>query len=172
MGEDAGGGGGGRGGRLVKIIIIAVIALVLIGGTAIGLMLFLGGDEDQAAGGPKKGSPQAKEDRPLEDPVFMTVGTFVVNLSDGRRYLKTNLELMLSEESAKSYLEKRIALVRDIVLAELQSLSSEQLRDPQERRELKRRLLAGIETLLPNEDADWDDERPIKEVLITEFYLQ
>lgn len=175
MGEDAGSGGdvgGGGGGKLIKIIIIVVVALVVIAGGIVGVMFFLGGDEDQSEVASQKGSTTIKEENPLEDPVFMSIGTYIVNLADGRRYLKTNLELMLSEEQAKAYLEKRIALVKDIVLAELQALSSEQLRDPLERKQLKLRLLGGIESLLPNGEIDWDDRRPIKEVLITEFYLQ
>ncbi|MCZ6472214.1 MAG: flagellar basal body-associated FliL family protein [SAR324 cluster bacterium] len=171
MGEDAGGGGGG-GGKLIKTIIIAVVALVVIAGSAVAVWFFLGGDEDQQGVASQKGSAAITEENPLEDPVFLSIGTYIVNLADGRRYLKTNLELMLSEETAKAYLEKRIALVKDIVLAELQALSSEQLRDPLERKQLKLRLLGGIESLLPNGDTDWDDKRPIKEVLITEFYLQ
>jgi flagellar basal body-associated protein FliL len=51
-------------------------------------------------------------------------------------------------------------------------MSTEQLRDPQERANLKQRLLRSIESLLPNKDLDWDDPVPIKKVLVTEFYLQ
>lgn len=167
MAEDAGRGGGGIG-RIINIAIIALVALAIIGGAILGVMWLLSGDEQNPAAAPETPGGTAT----LENPVFLPVGTFIVNLSDGRRYLKTNLELMLSEEKAKVYLETRLAEVKDIVVSELQALSTEQLRDPQERANLKQRLLRSIESLLPNKDMDWDDPVPIKKVLITEFYLQ
>lgn len=168
--DDSGGGGMGK---IIKIVVIALVALAIIGGGIFGVMMFLGGDEEEmageAAGASKSGGGATAN---LENPVYLPVGTFIVNLSDGRRYLKTNLELMLSEELAKAYLEKRLAEVKDIIVSELQVLSTEQLRDPQERANLKQRLLRSIESLLPDKDRDWDDPMPIKKVLVTEFYLQ
>lgn len=171
MAEDAGGGGGGIG-RIINIAIIALVALAIIGGAILGVMWLLSGDEQNPAAAPETPGNTGGGTATLENPVFLPVGTFIVNLSDGRRYLKTNLELMLSEEKAKVYLETRLAEVKDIVVSELQALSTEQLRDPQERANLKQRLLRSIESLLPNKDMDWDDPVPIKKVLITEFYLQ
>ena len=174
MAEDGGGGGG----KLVKIIIIAVVLLILIGGGVAVAIFVLDSDGEEkaaasvAAPGAASGSTASRGTATVENPVFLPIGTFIVNLADGRRYLKTNIELMLSEELAKAYLETRIAEVKDLVVSELQVLNTEQLRDPQERANLKQRLLRSIETLLPNKDLDWDDPVPIKKVLITEFYLQ
>jgi len=174
MAEDAGGDGGGGGkGKIVKIAVIALVALAIIGGGIFGVMMFLGGDEEEmAAAAPEEAKNTGGATAMVENPVYLPMGTFIVNLADGRRYLKTNLELMLSEELAKAYLEARLAEVKDIVVSELQTLSTEQLRDPQERTNLKQRLLRSIESLLPNKDREWDDPVPIKKVLVTEFYLQ
>lgn len=169
-------GGGGGLGRLIKIIIIAVVLLALIGGGAWVALKFLGsGDEGEmaaATAGAGSGTVVPPGGERIEHPVFLSLGTFIVNLADGRRYLKTNLELMMSEELAKTYLEQRLAEVKDFVVSELQTLSTEQLRDPQERVELKERLKKKIETLIPVKNVSWDDPRPLKKVLITEFYLQ
>lgn len=167
--------GGGGMGKIIKIAVIALVALLIIGGGIFGVMMLFGDDEEEMAAAP--GTPGASANTGagtaiVENPVFLPIGTFIVNLSDGRRYLKTNLELMLSEELAKAYLEKRLAEVKDIVVSELQVLSTEQLRDPLERANLKQRLLRSIESLLPNKDVEWDDPLPIKKVLVTEFYLQ
>lgn len=178
MAEGEGGGGGGLG-RIIKLAVIVLVLLGLIGGGVWAAFFFLLGD-DEAAPAMAPGETPAAATAPaagrgtavVENPVYLPLGTFIVNLSDGRRYLKTNLELMLSEETAKAYLEKRLAEVKDIVIAELQVLSTEQLRDPQERVNLKQRLLRSIESLLPNKKVEWDDPVPIKKVLITEFYLQ
>jgi flagellar FliL protein len=153
--------------------VIAFVLLGLIGGGVWAAFFFLGGDdEEQQAAAPGAAPAAGRGTATLENPIFLPIGTFVVNLADGRRYLKTNLELMLSEETAKVYLETRLAEVKDIVISELQVLNTEQLRDPRERANLKQRLLRSIESLLPNKNVEWDDPVPIKKVLITEFYLQ
>ena len=172
-------GGGmaeGEGGGKLKLIIIVLVLLLLLGGGGAVAWMFLGGGEEggaSATAGSGDVAPAAQRNSALiENPVFLPIGTFIVNLSDGRRYLKTNLELMLSEEPAKLYLEGRIAEVKDLIISELQTLNTEQLRDPSEREQLKQRLLGKVESLLPTKDTEWEDPRPIKKVLITEFYLQ
>lgn len=167
------GEGGGKG-KLIKLIIMGVVALLLLGGIGIGayLWFFSGDGEEEAAAELARAGVGGGTASVIEDPVFLPIGTFIVNLADGRRYLKTNLELMLNEEVAKIYLSDRLSEVKDLVVSELQTLSTEQLRDPGEREQLKQRLLSKIESLLPTKDRPWDDPRPIKKVLITEFYLQ
>ena len=162
--------GGGKG-RLIKIIIIAVVVLVLlVGGIVLAMFLFDTGEE---AAAPNKEMAQARtETGIIETPFYLDMGSFVVNLSDGRRYLKTSIQLLINDEKANEFLRVRQAEIKDLVVAELQTLNSEQLRDPQERELLKQRLLRKIETLLPTEDREWDDPMPVKKVLITEFYLQ
>ena len=168
-------GEGGGIGKIIKIAVIALVLLALIGGGVWAVFWFLDSGEEEggeAAAEAPAAAPASQGSIKLENPVYLPMGTFIVNLADGRRYLKTNLELLLSEESAKLYLETRLAEVKDVIIAELQTLSTEQLRDPQERTNLKQRLLSSIESILPNKDTDWDDPVPIKKVLITEFYLQ
>ncbi|MCH7477188.1 MAG: flagellar basal body-associated FliL family protein [SAR324 cluster bacterium] len=167
------GEGGGGLGRIIKIAVIALVLLLLIGGGGYAAFVFLtsGGDEEGKVA--QSGATIRQGPAPLENPVFFQAGTFIVNLADGRRYLKTNVELMLNEELAKVYLEGRLSEVKDLIIAELQTLSTEQLRDPKERVLLKERLKGRIETLFPlPRDLKWDDPKPIKKVLFTEFYLQ
>ncbi len=169
MAEGEGGGGGLK--RLIKMVIIIVVLLVVVGAGAWAVYFFIGigrgGGEHGAAGTSMREGPA-----PLKNPQYMPLDTFIVNLADGRRYLKTTLSLLLDEEKAKAYLAERMPEVKDLVVAELQTLSTEQLRDPKERELLKQRLLTKIESLLPDKNRDWDDPKPIKKVLITEFYLQ
>lgn len=168
------GEGGGGLGRIIKIAVIALVLLLLIGGGGFAAYRFLtSGDEGEEGKVAKTEATLRQGPAPLENPVFFQAGTFIVNLADGRRYLKTNVELMLNEEKAKVYLENRLSLVKDVIIAELQTLSTEQLRDPKERVLLKERLKGKIESLLPlPRDVEWDDPKPIKKVLFIEFYLQ
>jgi len=162
---------GGGGGGLVKIIIIAVVVLALITAGVVGFFWFMR-SKDEVAGGP---APAELRDvaMTMENPQYLELGTFIVNLSDGRRYLKTNLSLLISEEKAKEFLTKRIPQIKDMVVAELQTVSSDQLREGLHRTKLRRALLSQVKTLLPEADEmEWTDKDPIKKVLITEFYLQ
>jgi flagellar FliL protein len=170
-----------KGGKL-KLMLIAVLLLIVLGGGAAGgLWFFLGHGKnedmaraggDRAAGG---GGHGGIEGCPTENLNYITLGDFVVNLADGRRYLKTKIDLMLCDKkvaAVNAYLAARMAEIKDLVISELQTLSSEQLRDQKERELLRQRLLRRVESLLPNTEHDWEDPNPIKKVLITEFYLQ
>lgn len=160
--------GGGALGRLIKLIILIVFGLILIGGGIIAAFIFLSSDKEEGATG---GSARAG-DVIIEQPHYLDLGSFVVNLSDGRKYVKTSLQLLLNEEKAAEFLNIRLAEVKDLVVSELQTLNSDQLRDPKERELFRQRLLRKIESLLPTKDRDWDDPVPVKKVLITEIYLQ
>lgn len=163
-------GEGGGLGRLIKFILaLVLLGLLAAGGFAAYLFLSTG---EEMAGTEQSPATLRQDGGSIQNPYYLQLGDFVVNLADGRRYLKTNLQLLISEESARTYLEVRLAEVKDLVVAELQTLNSEQLRDGRDRELLKNRLLSKIESLLPTKDREWDDPKPIKKVLITEFYLQ
>src|SRR3990172_1630748 len=158
-----GGGGGGGMGRVIKLIL-AVVLLVLLAGGGFAAYLFLStGKEDKA--GP--GAAALRQDGgSIKNPHYLALGDFVVNLADGRRYLKTNLQLLISDEKAMAYLQLRLAEVKDLVVAELQTMDSEQLRDGRSRELLKNRLLSKVESLLPSgKERDWEDPKPIKKGL-------
>lgn len=168
MADDGGGGGLGR---IIKLVVILLVVVVIIAvGAWAAYTFLLSSDSDEEL--PAASSTLREGPAPLENPQYLPLETFIVNLSDGRRYLKTTLSLLLSDEKAKAYLEKRMPEVKDLIIGELQTLSTEQLRDPKERELLKQRLLSRVESLLPDKDVEWDDPNPIKKVLITEFYLQ
>jgi len=168
-----------KGGKLKLILIAVLVLIVLGGGAAVGLWFFLGhgksGEMAKAGGGERMAGGGSAEGCPTEHLNYITLGDFVVNLADGRRYLKTKIDLMLCDKKValvNAYLAARMAEIKDLVISELQTLSSEQLRDQKERELLRQRLLRRVESLLPNGEKDWEDPNPIKKVLITEFYLQ
>jgi flagellar protein FliL len=161
-------GGGGGLGRLIKIIL-ALVLLALLAGGGFAAYLFLSTGKEKSA----EMAATRVEGGSIVNPHYLVLGDFVVNLSDGRRYLKTNLQLLISDQKAMDYLQVRLAEVKDLVVSELQTWDSEQLRDPRNRELLKSRLLTKIESLLPTPKVGgWEDPKPIKKVLITEFYLQ
>ena len=126
MADEEGGGGGGGGGKKKLIIIIVAVVLLLV--IAIVAVLLLTGGEEEEAEEEEEIVEVTEEGEPLAAPIFLPLDSYIVNLKDGRRYLKTTIQLMLSEEMANAYLTARIVEIKDIVLSELQDLSVEDVK--------------------------------------------
>ena len=169
--EEGGGGNGNgetksSGGKKKLIIIIVAVVLLLV----IGIVVFLlmSGDEEEL---PEEEQPVTDVAEPLAEPVFLPLESFVVNLKDGRRFLKTTIHLMLSDPGAAAYLTVRLVEVKDIVLAELQELSVEDVKQSDAREALKQRLISSISQIFPSKP-EWEDPEPIRKVLFEEFVVQ
>ena len=161
-----GGNGGGGGTKKLIIIILAVVLLLVI---AIVAFLFLAGGEEEAE--EEEIVEVTSEAEPLAAPIFLPLDSYIVNLKDGRRYLKTTIQLMLSEEMANAYLTSRLIEIKDIVLTELQNLSVEEVKQAESREALRQRLISAISQVFPSKP-EWEDPEPIKKVLFEEFVLQ
>ena len=163
---DAEGSSGNGGGKKKIVIIIIVLVLFLVLGLVF-FLLFSGEEEDL----PEEKQNVTEVAEPLVTPIFLPLESFIVNLKDGRRFLKTSIQLMLSEPGASAYLTVRLVEVKDIVLAELQELSVEDVKQSDARDALKQRLISSISQLLPSKP-EWDDPEPIRKVLFEEFVIQ
>ena len=108
---------------------------------------------------------------PLEDPTYMSLGTFVVNMPDGKYYLKTTMSLAFTESGPMDWMTARAPLVKDMIIRHLQSVSVEQLDDLRYRQILKNDLMIRLNSLFPNEPP-WEDLDPVKRILFTEFSKQ
>ena len=166
MADEEGGGGGGK--KKMLIIIVAVVLLLVIG--IVVFILMSGGDEEEEEL-PEVEQQVTNVAEPLAAPIFLPLESFVVNLKDGRRFLKTSIQLMLSEPGASAYLTMRLIEVKDIVLSELQELSVEDVKQSDSREALKQRLISAISQLFPSKP-EWEDPEPIKKVLFEEFVIQ
>ena len=164
-GGDSGGGGGGGKKKLI-IIIVAVVLLIVI--AVVAFLLLSGGEEEEVV---EEEKPITESAEPLAVPIFLPLESYVVNLKDGRRYLKVKIQLMLSEPVASAYLTLRLVEVKDIVLSELQTLSAEDVGQADAREVLKQRLISAISQLFPTAP-EWEDTEPIKKVLFEEFVIQ
>ena len=157
--------GGGSKKKLI-IIIVAVVLLLVIG--IVVFMLMSGEEEEQL---PEEEMQVTDVAEPLAEPIFLPLESFVVNLKDGRRFLKTTIQLMLSEPAASAYLTVRLVEIKDIVLAELQELSVEDVKQSDAREALRLRLISAISQIFPSEP-EWEDPEPIRKVLFEEFVIQ
>ena len=163
MADEQGGGGSSK--KLI-IIIVAVVLLLVIG--IVVFMLMSGEEEEQL---PEEEMQVTDVAEPLAEPIFLPLESFVVNLKDGRRFLKTTIQLMLSEPAAAAYLTVRLVEIKDIVLAELQELSVEDVKQSDAREALRQRLISAISLIFPSEP-EWEDPEPIRKVLFEEFVIQ
>ena len=166
MADEEGGGGGGGGSKKKLIIIVGLVLLLVIG--IVVFMLMSGEEEEQL---PEEEMQVTDVAEPLAEPIFLPLESFVVNLKDGRRFLKTTIQLMLSEPSAAAYLTVRLVEIKDIVLAELQELSVEDVKQSDAREALRQRLISAISQIFPTEP-EWEDPEPIRKVLFEEFVIQ
>jgi flagellar FliL protein len=101
----------------------------------------------------------------------MSLGTFVVNMPDGKYYLKTTMSLAFTDSGPMEWMTGRIPLVKDMIIRHLQSISVEQLENLRYRQILKNDLMIRLNSLFPNEPP-WEDLDPVKRILFTEFYKQ
>ncbi len=161
------GDSGGKGSGKKKLVIIIIIVLLLIFGVV--AFLLMSGNEDEELPEEKQNVTEVAE--PLVAPIFLPLESFIVNLKDGRRFLKTTIQLMLSEPGASAYLTIRLVEVKDIVLAELQELSVEDVKQSDARDALKQRLISAISEIFPSKP-EWEDPEPIRKVLFEEFVIQ
>jgi len=161
-GDSAGGGGGKK-----KLVIIIALVLLLV----VGLVIFLLIPSEEEEDMPEEEQNVTEVAEPLITPIFLPLESFIVNLKDGRRFLKTSIQLMLSEPAASAYLTVRLVEVKDIVLAELQELSVEDVKQSDARDALKLRLISSISQLFPSKP-EWEDPEPIRKVLFEEFVIQ
>ena len=164
MADEEGGGGGSK--KKLIIIIVAVVLLLVIG--IVVFMLMSGEEEEQL---PEEEMQVTDVAEPLAEPIFLPLESFVVNLKDGRRFLKTTIQLMLSEPAAAAYLTVRLIEIKDIVLAELQELSVEDVKQSDAREALRQRIISAISQIFPSEP-EWEDPEPIRKVLFEEFVIQ
>ena len=157
---------------VLLFIIIPFIFWLIIKGYILSAVfreyLFSGGEETQL---PKEEQLSSEVVEPLAEPIFLSLESFVVNLNGGRQFLKTTIQLMLSEPAASAYLAANIIEVKEIVLGELQELSVEDVKKSDAREALRKRLISAISQILPI-NPEWSDPNPIRKVLIEEFQLQ
>lgn len=158
------GEGGGKGGGIGKIIILILILLIAAAAAAYYFFL-MPKEEEEKVEIIREGPP------PILEPQYTDLGTFVVNLKDGKYYLKTNIQLVFGDKKPQMWLNSRIPLVKDLIISHLQTLSSNELRDKRTRILLKKALLLRLNSLFPNRPA-WEDTHPIKKILFVEFYTQ
>ena len=108
---------------------------------------------------------------PLENPNYLDLGTFVVNMPGHKYFLKSSIHLAFENLSAKEWLLARLPIAKDLVIAHLNSITVEQFDELKNRAVIKNDLQIRLNSLFPNK-TPWDDFKPIRRILFLEFYRQ
>ena len=108
---------------------------------------------------------------PLVDPLYLDLGTFVVNMPGDKYFLKSSIQLAFVNSSAKEWLENRLPIARDLVITHLNSITVEQFDNTKNRAVIKNDIKIRLNSLFPNKSS-WGDTLPIRRILFLEFYRQ
>jgi flagellar FliL protein len=143
--------------------LIVPLLILNLGGTGFAVFKLLTGGGAAHAGAPAHETTKVKEDKtgpivPLEP--------FVVNLNETgqSRYLKISLKLEVANSAAQKQIEKKVDLVRDMVLSHLSGLSVTESLGAEAKDKIRDALRVGIEEII--------GEGTIKRVFFGEFVVQ
>ncbi len=159
----------GGGSNIVLIIVVVLLVLVLaIGGIVAYLML----SSDDGGDGTQVTQEKVEKKRHRSRSDDMTVGPmypldkFTVNLmsENGRRYLVVKMNLEEDGEELTPELDKKTALIRDVVISILSSKTVEEITTAKGKSKLKDEIIAQINKHL--EDGE------IRHIYFTEFVIQ
>ena len=108
---------------------------------------------------------------PLLDPLYLDLGTFVVNMPGDKYFLKSSIQLAFENSAAKEWLENRLPIARDLIITHLNSITVTQFDDTKNRAVIKNEIKTRLNSLFPNKSS-WGENVPIQRILFLEFYRQ
>eukprot|EP01022_Parablepharisma_sp_SALTPOND_P032711 TRINITY_DN8602_c0_g2_i1.p3 TRINITY_DN8602_c0_g2~~TRINITY_DN8602_c0_g2_i1.p3 ORF type:complete len:239 (+),score=6.72 TRINITY_DN8602_c0_g2_i1:1872-2588(+) len=159
--------------NLLLFIVIGVLVLLLIGGGLLAFFLLSGDDappqqmppqqQQQGAGG--GGGTATKSSLLTVGPMY-PLDQFIVNLmtQGGKRYLKATITLELSDEAMVSEIEKKHAVIRDILIGAMSSKTVEEISTSRGKNKLKEELIARVNEVLT--------DGYVKNMFFTDFVIQ
>ncbi|ELF0494424.1 flagellar basal body-associated protein FliL [Campylobacter coli] len=160
-----------KGGSLVIIIVILLFVLLLsIMGVIAWLISSSSSDESEVKAAPKEEAKtdKAKVTAPAQrgsDFAMYPLDPFTLNLlsDSGSRYVKCTIELEQNTELLKPELDKKVAVIRDIIIRTLTAKTFEEVSTQKGKERLKDELVGKINEILT--------DGFIKNVYFTDFVV-
>ncbi|ELM9573841.1 flagellar basal body-associated protein FliL [Campylobacter upsaliensis] len=163
-----------KGGSLVIIIVVVLFVLLL---TIMGFIAYLltstSNDEGAVTEAPKEAKPAAKTSQaPTQrGSDYANIGPmyplepFTLNLlsDSGSRYVKCTIELEQNSELLKTELDKKVAIIRDVIIRTLTAKTFEEISTSKGKERLKDELVGKINEILT--------DGFIKNVYFTDFVV-
>ncbi|CAD7288623.1 hypothetical protein LMG7974_01095 [Campylobacter majalis] len=164
----------GGNGLLIAIIAVVLVLLLVVGGL---IVFLLSGDDENAQQQQMAMQTQQSTSVPARQPGkrssdYMNMGPiypldqFIVNLlsENGSRFLKTKIDLEQSAEPLAAELDKKKALLRDIIIRTLSSKTFEEVSTAKGKDKLKDEIVGMINEVL--------SDGYIKNIYFTDFVVQ
>ena len=147
-----------------NIIIIAAVAVVLLAAMGGGFYIIL----DKISTIEKGTVAEASEeevDKGEPKPIY-SLATLIVNLADkdGRRYLRTSLDVELTKTGDELKMEERIAQIKDTAIGVMSTRRFEDINSLAGKKTLKEDIVAGLNDVL--------QESIVTNIYFSEFVVQ
>ena len=147
-----------------NIIIIAAVAVVLLAAMGGGFYIIL----DKISTIEKGTVAEASEeevDKGEPKPIY-SLATLIVNLADedGRRYLRTSLDVELTKTGDELKMEERIAQIKDTAIGVMSTRRFEDINSLSGKKTLKEDIVAGLNDVL--------QESIVTNIYFSEFVVQ
>ncbi len=147
-----------------NIIIIAAVAVVLLAAMGGGFYIIL----DKISTIEKSAVPEGTEDvvdNGEPKPIY-SLATLIVNLADkdGRRYLRTSMDLELSKAGDDAKIEGKIAQVKDSAIGIMSTRDFDDINSLSGKKLLKDDIVSGLNTVL--------QEDIVTNIYFSEFVVQ
>lgn len=162
--------GANKSSGMVLIIVGVLIVLILVIGAVVAVLLLSKDESAQAtSGGAEQARQQPVQRKQLDDltigPMF-PLDQFIVNLlsDSGRRFLKTSIDLELSDSDLIEELGAKTSRIRDVVIRVLSSKTVEEISTPKGKDKLKKELTNQLNAVLL--------DGQIVRVYFTDFVIQ
>ncbi len=164
------------GGNIALIIIIVLLFLLLVGGGIAAYLLLSDDGEDVVNPDTAKVEKSVEESKPAKKKKKMkdllTVGPmypmdqFIVNLlnENGSRYLKATIDLEMDKQELSAELDKKKAIIRDIIIKILSSKTFEEISTVKGKERLKEEIVDQINQILSDGE--------IQNIFFTDFVIQ
>lgn len=152
---------------LLKWIVMGVVVVALAAGGFVGYRMFFGASAGKDAAAETAEAGKAKETEP-EKGIICPMDSFIVNLMDrsgqGKRYLKTTIQLEVADEENQMRVKEYEAQLRDTILLLLSSQTFDQVSTLEGKLSLKQALLVSINQFL--------GANRVRRLYFTEFVVQ
>jgi len=147
-----------------NIIIIAAVAVVLLAAMGGGFYIIL----DKISSIEKNATAEDTEDEVDNGnpkPLY-PLATLIVNLADedGRRYLRTAMDVELAKTGDEIKVEKRMAQIKDRAISIMSTRTFSDINSVPGKRKLKADIVAGLNEILK--------EKIVTNIYFTEFVIQ
>jgi len=160
------------GGNMVLIMIVVLLVILLIGGGLAAYFLLGSSNDTQTMQNQNRQAAPAQRKSSGRSTQYLTIGPmypmdqFVVNLlsESGSKYLKVNLDIELDTQELSVEMDKKKALIRDIMIRVLSSKTFEEVSTMKGKDRLKDEMVNKINDVLA--------DGQVKNIFFTDFVVQ